>query len=67
MFKILRGLSPFNYINKFKFISGEAGMGIIVIYIPLKQKPQNLGAKAWNKLPLVFRNTNGPKVFRLNN
>ena len=62
MFKIIRGQSPNNFINKFKFISGGSRDGANCnLYTPKSKNLKNfyyLGAKAWNNLSTDLRNKN---------
>ena len=62
MFKIIRGQSPYNFINKFKFISeGSRDGANCNLYTPKSQNLKNfyyLGAEAWNNLSTDLRNTN---------
>ena len=70
MFKIIKGHSPSNFINKFKFISGGSRDGANCnLYTPKSKNLKNfyyLGAKAWNNLPSDLRNMNDAKVFSKN-
>ena len=67
MLKIIKGQSPSNFINKFKFISGGSRDGSNCnLYTPKSTSLKNfyyLGAKAWNILPTSLRNMEDPKVF----
>ena len=67
MFKIIKGQSPTNFINKFQFISGGSRGGENCnLYTPKSINLKNfyyLGAKAWNILPLNMRNMEDPKPF----
>ena len=67
MFKIIKGQSPSNFINKFKFISGGSRDGSNCnLYTPKSTSLKNfyyLGAKAWNILPTSLRNMEDPKLF----
>ena len=70
MFKIIKGQSPSNCINKFEFISGGSRDGANCnLYTPRSKNLKNfyyLGAKAWNILPSDLRNINDAKVFSKN-
>ena len=67
MFKILKGQSPSNFINKFKFISGGSRDGANCnLYTPKSKNLKNfyyLGAKSWNNLPSHLRNISDSKLF----
>ena len=67
MFKIIKGQSPSNFMNKFQFISGGSRNGSNCnLYTPKSNNLKNfyyLGAKAWNILPTSLRNIEDPKVF----
>ena len=67
MFKIIKGVSPSNFINKFKYISGGSRGGANCnLYTPKSSNLKNfyyLGAKAWNNLPSDLRNKSDAKVF----
>ena len=67
MFKILKGQSPSNFMNKFKFISGGSRDGSNCnLYTPKSKNLKNfyyLGAKAWNKLSPELRYVEDCKVF----
>ena len=67
MFKIIRGQSPNNFINKFKFISGGSRDGANCnLYTPKSKNLKNfyyLGAKAWNNLSTDLRNKVDPQSF----
>ena len=67
MFKIIKGQSPTNFINKFQFISGGSRDGSNCnLYTPKStnlKKNYYLGANAWNILPKSLRNKEDPKVF----
>ena len=67
MFKIIKGNSPSNFINKFKFISGGSRDGSNCnLYTPKSINLKHfhyLGAKAWNILPTSLRNKDDPKAF----
>ena len=67
MFKIIKGQSPTNFINKFTFISGGSRDGTNCnLYTPRSTNLKNfyyLGAKAWNILPTTLRNKDDSKVF----
>ena len=67
MFKVIKGESPSNFINKFKFISGGSRDGANCnLYTPKSSNLKHfyyLGAKAWNNLPSDLRNKSDAKVF----
>ena len=67
MFKIIKGQSPINFINKFNFISGGSRDGAHCnLYTPRSKNLKNfyyLGAKAWNNLPSNLHNLNDPKEY----
>ena len=67
MFKIIKGQSPSNFMNKFKFISGGTRDGANCnLYTKKSATLKNfyyLGAKAWNVLPTEMRNLDDPKIF----
>ena len=67
MYKIIKGQSPTNCINKFKFISGGSRDGSNCnLYTPKSTNLKNfyyLGAKAWNILPTSLRNKEDSKLF----
>ena len=67
MFKIIKGQSPSNFINKFQFISGGSRDGSNCnLYTPKSFNLKNfyyLGVKAWNILPTSLRNIEDSKVF----
>ena len=67
MFKIIKGESPSNFMNKFNFISGGSRDGENCnLYTPRSKSLKNfyyLGAKSWNVLPSTLRNLNDVKVF----
>ena len=69
MYKILNGLSPSNFINKFSYISGGSRDGAHCnLYTPKSDSLKNfyyLGAKAWNNVPTELRNISDPKLFGL--
>ena len=65
--KIIKGQSPSNFINKFKFISGGSRDGANCnLYTPKSKSLKQfyyLGARAWNNLPSDLRKINDPKMF----
>ena len=67
MFKVIKGESPNNFINKFKYISGGRRDGSNCnLYTPKSPNLKNfyyLGAKAWNNLPSDLRNKCDAKAF----
>ncbi len=67
MFKIIKGNSPTNFMNKFSFISGGSRDGENCnLYTPRSKSLKNfyyLGAKSWNILPLTLRHLNDPRDF----
>ena len=67
MFKVIKGESPNNFINKFKYISGSSRDGSNCnLYTPKSQNLKNfyyLGAKAWKNLPSDLRNKCDTKAF----
>ena len=67
MFKVIKGESPSNFINKFKFISGGSRDGANCnLYTPKSSNLKNfyyLGAKAWNNLPPDLRHKSDAKIF----
>ena len=76
MFKVIKGESPNNFINKFKYISGGSRDGSNCnLYTPKSPNLKNfyyLGAKAWNNLPsdliiiiiiIIIRNKCDAKAF----
>ena len=70
MLKFLNGQSPFNFINKLKFICGGSRDGANCnLYTPKSKNLQffyYLGAKAFVSLPVGLRNMSDPKVFGKN-
>ncbi len=66
MFKIIKGQSPSNFINKFNFISGGSRDGENCnLYTPKSKSLKHfyyLGVKSWNVLPLDLRNVGDPKL-----
>ena len=67
MFKVIKGESPNNFINKFKYISGGSRDGSNCnLYTPKSPNLKNfyyLGAKAWNNFPSDLRNKCDAKAF----
>ena len=67
MFKIIKGQSPSNFINKFKFISGGSRDGTNCnLYTPKSVSLKHfyyLGAKAWINLSSDLRKTDDFKNF----
>ena len=67
MFKVIKGESPNNFINKYTYISGGSRDGSNCnLYTPKSPNLKNfsyLGAKAWNNLPSDLRNK-GSKTLR---
>ena len=67
MFEIIKGVSPSNFINEFKYISGVSRDGANCnVYTPKSSNLKNfyyLGAKAWNNLQSYLRNKSDAKVF----
>ena len=67
MMKIIKGKSPSNFINKFKFISGGSRDGANCnLYTPKSNSLKQfyyLGARAWNNLPSDLRKIDNPKTF----
>ena len=65
--KIIKGQSPSNFINKFKYISGGSREGANCnLYIPKSKSLKQfyyLGARAWNNLPPNLRKIDDPKTF----
>ena len=65
--KIIKGQSPSNFINKFKFISGGSRNGANCnLYTPKSSSLKQfyyLGAKAWNNLPSNLRKIDDHKLF----
>ena len=65
MFKIIKGQSPSNFMNKFSFISGGSRDGESCnLYTPKSKSLKHfyyLGVKSWNVLPLTLRNLSNPK------
>ena len=66
MFKIIKGRSPSNFMNKFSFISGGSRDGENCnLYTPKSKSLKHfyyLGVKSWNVLPLTLRNLSDPKA-----
>ena len=60
MFRIIKGQSPSNFMNKFNFISGGSRDGDSCnLYTPKSKTLKHfyyLGAKCWNTLPSYLRN-----------
>ena len=67
MFRIIKGESPSNFINKFRYISGGSrGGSNCNLYTPKSPNLKNfyyLGAKAWNNIPSDLRNKSDAKSF----
>ena len=69
MSKVIKGESPNNFINKFKYISGHGDSmdgANCNLYTPKSPNLKNfyyLGAKAWNNLPYDLRNKCDAKAF----
>ena len=62
MMKIIKGQSPSNFINKFKFISGGSRDGANCnLYTPKSNSLKQ--ARAWNNLPSDLRKIDNPKTF----
>ena len=65
--KIIKGQSPSNFINKFKFISGGSRDGANCnLYTPKSNSLKQfyyLGARAWNNLPSDLRKVDNHKLF----
>ena len=67
MFRIINNISPSNFMNKFKFISGGTRDGNSCNLYTQKSKTHKefyyLGAKCWNILPQDLRNLPDVKIF----
>ena len=65
--KIIKGQSPSNFINKFRFISGGSRDGANCnLYTPKSSSLKQfyyLGARAWNNLPSDLRIIDNHKLF----